>query len=168
VQWQWIMCWSCRTCCARLSESPERRSAFIPREVTRVSPEREVTRPCVGLCIGAGVAAVDHVLVLPDVCARRVYVAKEEGRSGVGGCSGMCHRRGRGRGCSMWRCSHGHMFEEGKGTTCRRQRIPGVAVNWSTTSCLRGRLLANNPCHSVCRACVESDGMRVAAHVGIH
>jgi hypothetical protein len=29
--------------------------------------------------MGAGVAASDHVLVLPNVCARRAYVAKEEG-----------------------------------------------------------------------------------------
>jgi hypothetical protein len=60
------------------------------------------------------------------------------------------------------------MSEEGKGTPHRRRRIPGVAVDWSTASCLRGRLLANNPRRSVCRACVVSDGARVAARVGVH
>jgi hypothetical protein len=58
-----------------------------------------VARPCVGLCMGAGVAAADHVLVLSDVCARRAYVAKEEGRSS--GCSGVCHRRRRAGVCRL-------------------------------------------------------------------
>jgi hypothetical protein len=58
-----------------------------------------VARPCVGLCMGAGVAAVDHVLVLPDVCARRAYVAKEEGRSS--GYISVCHRRRRAGVCRL-------------------------------------------------------------------
>jgi hypothetical protein len=29
-------------------------------------------------------------------------------------------------------------------------------------------MLANNPRHCVCRACVEPDGTRVAARVGVH
>jgi len=60
-----------------------------------------IARPCVGLCMGAGVAAADHVLVLPDVCARRAYVAKEEGRSS--GCSGVCRRRRRAGVCRRGR-----------------------------------------------------------------
>jgi hypothetical protein len=71
----------------------------------------------------------------------------------------------------MWYCSLGHMSEEEKGTPCRRRRTAGVAVDWSVRSCLRGRLLANNPRCGVCRSCiesVESDGACVVVRVGVH
>jgi hypothetical protein len=64
----------------------------------------------------------------------------------------------------------------------RRRRHPilgaprGLDTPWATRrsciACTAGRrrriLLANNPRRGVCRACVESDGTRVAALVGVH
>jgi hypothetical protein len=80
-----------------------------------------VARPCVGLCMGAGVATADHVLVLPDVCARRAYVAKEEGRSS--GCSSVCRRRRRAGVC---RLASGPFVDLGMEAFVRRGRVaPG-------------------------------------------
>jgi hypothetical protein len=77
-----------------------------------------VARPCVGLCMGGGVVAADHVLVLPDVCARQTYVAKEEGRSS--GCSDVCRWR---RRAGMCRLASGLFVGLGMEAFVRRGRV---------------------------------------------
>jgi hypothetical protein len=98
-----------------------------------------VARPCVGLCMGASVAAVDHVLVLSDVCARWAYVAKEEGRSS--GCSGVCRRRIRAGVCrlafgvwTVYRSGHG-----------------GVCAPWAC-----GAQTQRRGIRTMCRSCAEA------------
>jgi hypothetical protein len=95
-----------------------------------------VARPCVGLCMRVGVAAADHVLVLSDVCARRAYVAKEEGRSS--GCIGVCRRRRRAGVCRLasgvWTvCRSGHGGVCAPGDVCRPEK-EATSEHGETTS----------------------------------
>jgi hypothetical protein len=87
-------------------------------DVCRQRGRAFVARPCVGLCMGAGVAAADHVLVLPDVCARRAYVTKEEGRSS--GCSGVYRQRRRPGVC---RLASGPCVDPTRRRLCARGRV---------------------------------------------